>query len=129
MGLVYELRRVNYVTVCGVSINIKMETIQEKVQNLCEKENMRHGTKHIPTYFLQDVWKAAQEEAFKEVGKQIDAKTELSDVIGFLDKKLGYSDKRALNIDYTNLCQHLYSKSMDQDYPRKCTKCGEVENK
>ena len=25
------------------------------------------------------------------------------------------------------VCEHLYSRSMNQPYPRKCTKCGEVE--
>ena len=24
-------------------------------------------------------------------------------------------------------CTHMYSKSMDQDYPRKCLRCGEEE--
>ena len=27
------------------------------------------------------------------------------------------------------VCEHLYSRSMNQPYPRKCTKCGEKEDK
>jgi len=25
-------------------------------------------------------------------------------------------------------CEHMYSRTMNQPYPRKCVKCGEVEN-
>ena len=31
------------------------------------------------------------------------------------------------NIEEGMCVNHVYSRSMDQEYPRKCTLCGEVE--
>jgi len=88
--------------------------------------------KMVPIEFHESEKSKAKQEGRDEVVREINTWLDTCKSVpkwDFNDYKVRLKEHFNKIINESILCEHSYSRSMDQEYPRKCTKCGAEEVK